>query len=41
MLSVDDGEEKEKAITGFRSWFISQDKTKATCQEHSELCQEI
>jgi hypothetical protein len=30
MLSVDDGEQKEKAITGFRSWFISQDKTKAT-----------
>jgi intergrase/recombinase len=31
MLSVDDDEEvKEKAITGFRSWFTSQDKTKAT-----------
>jgi hypothetical protein len=31
MLSVDDDdEEKEKAITGFRSWLISQDKTKAT-----------
>jgi hypothetical protein len=31
MLAVDDdGEEKEKAITGFRSWLISQDKTKVT-----------
>jgi hypothetical protein len=31
MLSVDDGEEEqEKAITGFRSWLISQDKTKVT-----------
>lgn len=31
MLSVDDDEEvKEKAITGFRSWLTSQDKTKAT-----------
>jgi intergrase/recombinase len=30
MLSVDDGEENEKAITGFRSWLTSQDKTKAT-----------
>ena len=30
MLSVDDDEEKEKAITGFRSWLISQDKTKVT-----------
>jgi hypothetical protein len=30
MLSVDDEEEKEKAIKGFRSWLISQDKTKVT-----------
>jgi hypothetical protein len=30
MLSVADEEEKDKAITGFRSWLISQDKTKAT-----------
>jgi hypothetical protein len=30
MLSVDDDEEKEKASNGFRSWLISQDKTKVT-----------
>jgi hypothetical protein len=30
MLSVDNSEKNEKAITGFRSWLISQDKTKVT-----------
>jgi hypothetical protein len=30
MLSVEDEEEREKAIKGFRSWLISQDKTKVT-----------